>query len=142
MSWYDHPIDSLEAEASEVQSKFVTWVDAAGDTARSTWSDVQGEAQADYDKAVGYAELAKDLASDPLLLAQVPALVTEVAIDAVSPTARKALDDVAGTAGKKLKQAGTLLDLITNPWVIGGAAVLIGLAVAGPYVLPFIRKGT
>lgn len=44
---------------------------------------------------------------------------------------------VRDAAGK----VGTALDLLTNPWVIGGAVALVGLVIVGPYVTPFLKKG-
>lgn len=49
--------------------------------------------------------------------------------------------DVAGDvldAGGKV--AGGALDLLTNPWFLGAAALLLGAAIAAPYVAPVLAR--
>lgn len=55
---------------------------------------------------------------------------------------------VIGTAAKetaetaieeKLKPTLSALELLTNPWVLGGVALVVVAAVAAPYVAPFLK---
>lgn len=64
--------------------------------------------------------------------------------DKVDESAHEAggIPDAVATGLEKVgeKGAGALrvLDWLTNPWVLGGVAVVVGLAVLAPYVTPFI----
>jgi hypothetical protein len=52
--------------------------------------------------------------------------------------------DVGKKAGEVLsaggKAAGSALDALTNPWIVGPVLVLVALVVAAPYVTPLLPK--
>jgi hypothetical protein len=62
--------------------------------------------------------------------------------DAEKTAYEESTKNLPETVKKKTAQLSSILDALTNPWVLGGLAIVVGLAVAGPYVLPFIRKAS
>lgn len=92
-------------------------------------------------------EQRKQLASDAVGLARTAAVVVpgaaafEIWNDPVlREQAEREAAEFKETLEKKGGQLLSVLDFITNPWALAGAAVLVGLVVAAPYVAPLIKR--
>lgn len=98
-----------------------------------------------------YVEAKKDTPNDALgafekSLGQTYEGVTDAALNTYAQSDLSAAVDtglakakeVSDNINKKRDQTFAILDALTNPWVLGGIAVVVTLAIAGPYVLPFI----
>lgn len=61
-----------------------------------------------------------------------------------TPEQRTAFEEgaakIPALAKKKLKEGLTLLDWLTKPWVVAGIAGVVVLAIAEPYVTPFLKR--
>lgn len=63
---------------------------------------------------------------------------TSAAVDAGLVKAEAVLEDAKKAAGEGLSRAGAVLEFLTRPWVLLGIGGVVVLAIAAPYVTPFL----
>lgn len=60
----------------------------------------------------------------------------------IGAAASQTVDDTEAVAGQVLSGAGKALDVLTDPWLLGGIAVVIVGVLAAPYLVPAVRAVT
>lgn len=138
-NWADHEVTETVAEVKAFAG-YVGLSSAANATAANAKDTVSGAVNFVEQKANDLVQWQADVVGDleDEALYSYSKTKASQTVDETIPKVKAVVDE----GEKKLKSGGKLLDIITNPWALGAAAVIVGLAVLGPYVLPFFpRRG-